>query len=150
MIQLVTVEQLHVCALGSRFCVKQPKQTGLNRFTTDKAHSALLLTYTCQDPNIYDHDHLFMGWGLTSNLVWAVTVDLCTEMFTSTHFLFLWTVSVLYHTCWLITKLRLGEGSWPSRQRLADQNWPGRLIWWVFGNICVCDSHTQVLSGKGN
>lgn len=56
LIQLVNVEQLHVCALGSRFCVKQqPKQTGLNRFTTDKAQSALLLTYTCQDPNIYDH-----------------------------------------------------------------------------------------------
>lgn len=70
------------------------KQTGLNRCT----HSALLHTYTCQVQKVLC---ALIGWGLTSKSAWAIAVELCTEMFTYTHFLFLW-VLVSYHSCWLI------------------------------------------------
>lgn len=115
------------------------KQTGLNRCT----HSALLLhTYTCQVQKVLC---ALIGWGLTSKSAWAIAVELCTEMFTYTHFLFSW-VLVSYHSCWLITKPRLGKGSWPSSQCLLHLGYligsRDRLNGYLA--TCVHDSHTQV------
>lgn len=65
------------------------KQTGLNRCT----HSALLLhTYTCQVQKVLC---ALIGWGLTSKSAWAIAVELCTEMFTYTHFLFSWVLCLI-------------------------------------------------------
>ncbi len=121
-------------------------QTGLYRCIGDKVHSALLHTYTCRVQNAL---WSLMGWVLTNKSVWAITVDLCTEMFTYTHFLFLW-APVPYYSCWLITKPRLRNGSCPSNQCLPHL---GDLIGSLdqqngYFTPCVHDSHTQVWSGK--
>lgn len=89
------------------------------------------------------------GLRIDMQVVWATTVDLCTEMFTYTHFLFSW-AAVPYLSCWLITNPRLGKGSCPSSQCLPH---PGDLIASIaqlneYLAACVHDSHTQVLSGK--
>lgn len=110
-------------------------QTGLNR---DKAKIKLIQhyfhTYSCQVLNVL---WTLIGCCLTSKSVWAIAVDLCTEMFTSTHFLFPWAL-LPCHSSWLIVKPRLGKGSCPSSQCLLHL---GYLICnsdWLNGYLPTC------------